>query len=185
MGLPLSQEFGGCKVLQVLVVGDNVNWSYRAFKIVVPGPKSLVDSEELLVMGVIVELQSGQSPGIVGNRPDLLVRTMNEENASNGIVGGVCSYDDWSVHNPMGEDRSGGEGIFEVLEGRATGVTEILGNTFAGEAGQRSDNTGVIIYESPIKVCKSKEGLHVLDLLRLRPILYGLHLLQGHSKSGG
>ena len=32
------------------------------------GPKSLVKSEELLVMGIIVELWSGQSSGIVGNR---------------------------------------------------------------------------------------------------------------------
>ena len=67
----------------------------------------------------IVELRSGQSPGIVGDRPDLFVRTTNGENASDGIVGGVCLYNDWSVRNPMGEDRSGGEGVFEVLEGIA------------------------------------------------------------------
>ena len=184
MGLLPSQELGGCKVFQVLVVSDNINQSCGVFKIVVPEPKSLVDSEELLVMGVIVEFWSGQSPGIVGNRPDLLIRTMNGENASNGIVRGVCLYDNGSVQNPMGGDRSRGEDVFEVLEGGVTEVTEVPGNTFAGEAGQRSDTTRVIIYESPIKVCKPKEGLHVLDLLRLRPVLYGLHLLWGHSKSG-
>ena len=180
MGLPPSQELGGCKVFQVLVVSDNVNWSCGAFKIMAPGPKSLVDSEELLVMGVIVELQSGQSPGIVGDRPNLLVRTTNGENASDGIVGGVCLYDDRSVRNPMGEDRSGGESVFEVLEGGATGVTEVLGNTFVGEAGQRSDDTGVIIYKMSVKVCKAKEGLYILDLPRLEPVLYGLHLLRRH-----
>ena len=136
-------------------------------------------------MGVIVELQSGQSLGIVGDRPNLLIRTTNGENASDGIVGGVCLYDDESVQNPMGEDRSGGEGIFEVLEDRATGVTEVLGNTFVGETGQRSDDAGVIIYETPVKICKAKEGLHIFDLLRLGPVLYGLHLLQRHSKSRG
>ena len=99
------------------MVSDNINWSYRAFKIVVPGPKSLVDSKELLVMGVVVELWSGQSLGIVGNRPNVLIRTMNRENASDGIVRGICLYDDWSIQNSMGEDRSGGEGVFEVLEG--------------------------------------------------------------------
>ena len=140
-GLPPSQELGGCKVLQVLVVSDDVNRSCGAFKIVAPGPKSLVDSEELLVMGVIVELWSRQSLGIVDDRPNLLVRTTNGENASNGIVRGVCLYNDQSVWNPMGEDRSGGEGVFEVLEGGATGVTEVPRNTFASEVGQRSDNT--------------------------------------------
>ena len=114
VGLPPSQELGGCKVFQVLVISDDVNRSCGAFKIMAPGPKSLVDSEELLVMGVIVELRSGQSPGIVGNRPDLLVRTTNGENASDGIVRGICLYDDGSIRNPMGEDGSGGEGVFQV-----------------------------------------------------------------------
>ena len=85
----------------------------------------------------------------------------------------------------MGEDRSRGEGIFEVLEGGATGVTEVPGNTFADEAGQRSDDTRVIIYKLPVEICKAKEGLHVLDHLRLRPVLYGLYLLWRHSKSRG
>ena len=110
---------------------------------------------------------------------------MNGENARDGIFGGICLHDDQSIWNPIGEDRSGGEGIFEVLEGGATGVTEIPGNTFVGEAGQRSDDTIVVIYEMPIKIHETEEGLHILDLLRLRPVLYGLHLLQGHSKSGG
>ena len=177
MGLLLSQEFGSCKVFQVLVVGDNINQSCGAFKIMAPGPKSLVDSKELLVKGVVVELWSGQSPGIVGYRPDLLIRTMNGENASDGIVGGICLCNDRGVQNLIGEDRSGGEDVFEVLEGRATGVTEVPGNTFMGKVGQRSDDTGVIIYESPVKIRKAKEGLHVLDLPRLGPVLYGLHLL--------
>ena len=167
------------------MVGDDVNQSYRAFKIMVPRPKSLVDSEELLVMGVIVELWSRQSLGIVGDRPDLLIRTTNGENASDGIVRGICLHDDRSVWNPMGEDRHGGEGVFEVLEGRATGVTEVPENTFVGEADERSDDTGVIIYTMPVEIHKAKEGLHILDLLRLRPVLYGLHLFWRHSKFGG
>ena len=85
----------------------------------------------------------------------------------------------------MGEDMSGGEGVFEVLEGGVTGITEVPGNTFAGEAGQRSDDTRVIIYESPVEICKAEEGLHILDLPRLGPVLYGLHLLRRHGKSGG
>ena len=167
------------------MVSDDINWSCGAFKIVVSGPKSLVNSKELLVMGVIVELQSRQSLGIVDDRPNLLVRTMNGENVSDGIVGGICLYDDWSIWNPMDEDRSRGEGIFEVLEGGMTGVTEVPGNTFVGEVGQRCDNGRVVIYETPVKIHKAKKGLYVLDLPRLRPVLYGLHFLWRHSKSRG
>ena len=66
-----------------------------------------------------------------------------------------------------------------------TGVTEVPGNTFAGEIGQMSDDTRVVIYKMSVKFHKAKERLHILDLPRLRPVLYGLHPLQGHSKSGG
>ena len=99
----------------------------------VPGPKSLMNSKELLVVGIIVELQSREHPGIVGNRPDLLIRTTNGENASNSIVGGVYLHNDQSVWNQMGEDRSRSKGVFEVPEGRAIEATEVLGNTFVGE----------------------------------------------------
>ena len=80
------------------MVSDNVNCSCRAFKIMAPGPKGLVDSEEFLVMSVIVELQSGESLGIVGDRSNLLIRTTNGENASNGIVRSICLYNDGSIY---------------------------------------------------------------------------------------
>ena len=110
---------------------------------------------------------------------------MNRENASNGIVRSICLHDNQSICNPMGEDKSRGEGVFGVLEGRATKVIKVPGNIFAGEAGQKSDDTRVVIYKTPVKFCKAKEGLHTLDLLRLMPVLYGLHLLWRHSKSRG
>ena len=131
-----------------------------------------MNNKELLVMSVIVELWSKQSPGIVSDRSNLLVRIMNRHNASDGIVGGVCLHDDWSVWNSIGKDRSRDEGIFEILEGGATGVTEVPGNTFAGEVDQRSDDTRAVIYKSPIKVHKPKKRLHVLDLPRFRPVLW-------------
>ena len=107
-----SQEFGGCKVLQVLVVSDDINQSCRAFKIVVPGPKIIMNSKELLVMGVIVELWSKQSTKIVSDRPNLLIRRMNGENVSDDIVRGICLHNNQSIQNPVGEDRSRDEGVF-------------------------------------------------------------------------
>ena len=77
----------------------------------------------------------------------------------------------------MGEDRSGGEGAFEVLEGRVTGVTEVPGNIFVGEVGQRSNNTRIVIHETPVKIRKAEEGLHALDLPRLGLVLCGVSAL--------
>ena len=37
--------------------------------------------------------------------------------------------------------------------------------------------------EMPIEVCEAEEGLDVLNLTGLRPILDGLDLLHGHNKS--
>ena len=74
------------------MVNDNINQSCRAFKILASGPKSLVDSEEPLIMGIIVELQHRQCPEVVDDWPNLLVRTMNRENASDGIVRGICFH---------------------------------------------------------------------------------------------
>ena len=48
------------------MVGDSVNQSCGAFKIGSSELKSLMDSEELLVMGVIIELQSRQKSGNSG-----------------------------------------------------------------------------------------------------------------------
>ena len=77
----------------------------------------------------------------------------------------------------MGENRSGDEGIFEILEGRVTGVTEVPENTFVGEVGQRSNNTRVVIYEIPVRIHEAEEGLHVLDLPMLGLVLCGVSAL--------
>jgi len=44
-GLLAGQEFSGSKVLEVLVVGDNVDWSCGAFEVVSPSLEGLVDGE--------------------------------------------------------------------------------------------------------------------------------------------
>ena len=88
-----------------------------------------MDSEELLVIGVTVELWSRQSLRIVDNRPHLLVRTMNGENINDSIVKSIYLYNNQNVWNPMGEDRSRSESVFEILEDGVTEVTEVPGNT--------------------------------------------------------
>ena len=184
-GLPPSQELGGSKVLQVFVISDHIDRRTRAFKIVSPRSERLVDCKQFLVMGVIVQLRSGEDPRKIGDRPDLVVRTTEREYASNGIIRDVGFYDHRKVQRPMSENGSRGEGVLEFAKGGATGVAEIPGGTFMGEPNQRSDNVGVVIYEPTIEVSKSQEGLNVLNLRRLRQVLYGLHLDRRHSQARG
>ena len=156
-GLLPGQELGSCKVLHVFVVSDHINWSSRALKVVMPQRECLMDSKKLLVVGIIIELRSGPSPGIVSHQPDLVIRTMERENTSNGIIRDVSFYYYWSVQRPMSEDWSGGEGegVLELVKGGMTGVTEALGCTLVGEASQRSDNIRVVVYEPLVEISES------------------------------
>ena len=61
-GLTAGQDLGAGEVFQVLVVGDHIDRRGRALKVVVPVLEGLEDGQQLLVMGVIVQLRGGQSP---------------------------------------------------------------------------------------------------------------------------
>ena len=185
VGLLPSQELGASKVLQVFVISDHIDRRSGAFKIVSPRSEQLVDCKQFLVMDVVVQLRSGEGPRKIGDRPDLVVRTMEREYAGNGIIRGVGFHDHQKVRRPMSENRSRGEGVLEFVKGGATGIAEIPGGTFTGEPSQRSDNVRVVVYELTIEVSKSQEGLNVLNLLRLGQVLYGLHLDRRHSQAGG
>ena len=61
-GLMADQDLGAGEVLQVLVVGDHIDWGGGALKVMSPVLESLEDGQQLLVMGIIVQLRGGQSP---------------------------------------------------------------------------------------------------------------------------
>ena len=51
-----------------------------------PGPEGLMNGQQFLIMGIIVELQSGQGPRVVHDGANLLIQTTDGEDASDGIV---------------------------------------------------------------------------------------------------
>jgi len=61
VGLTVSQDLGAGEILQILVVGDHVDQSGRALKVMSPVLEGLKDGQKLFVMGVIVELRGRQS----------------------------------------------------------------------------------------------------------------------------
>ena len=112
------------EILQILVVSDNIHQSGRTFQIVMPGAESLVDSEELLIMGIVVEFQSSQRPRAEHNWADLTILTMDGDETRDGIVRGVGSHNDGVVQQPMSQNGGRSEGIFEALESNATVIRE-------------------------------------------------------------
>ncbi|KIK99343.1 hypothetical protein PAXRUDRAFT_790281, partial [Paxillus rubicundulus Ve08.2h10] len=93
-----------------------------------------MDGEEFFVMGVIVELQSGEGPGVESDGKD----------ASDGIVKGIGLNNDRGIWHPMSKNWSGGEGFFQVLESRPAFVREVPQSIFLGEAGEWNNNVGII-----------------------------------------
>ena len=88
--------------------------------IVMPGAESLVDGEELLVMGIVVEFWRGQRPRAERDRMDLTILTTDGDDTRNGIVRGVGFHNNGMIWQPMSQDGGRSEGIFEALESNAT-----------------------------------------------------------------
>ena len=71
VGLMAGQDLGAGEIFQVLVVGDHIDWRGGALKVVSPVLEGLEDGQQLLVMGVIVQLRGRQSPQIVSDGSEL------------------------------------------------------------------------------------------------------------------
>ena len=103
-------------------------------------------------MGIVVELWSGQSLRVVRDGVNLLIWTMDGEDASNIIVRSISLCDHQSIWNPMDNDRSGGEGILKLAEGGVTGVAKVPWSIFVDELCQRSDDVRVIVNETMVEI---------------------------------
>ena len=58
----MGQDLGAGEILQVLVVGDHIDQRGGTLEVVSPVLEGLEDGQQLLVMGIIVQLRGGQSP---------------------------------------------------------------------------------------------------------------------------
>ena len=144
------------------MVSDDIHQIGGTFQIVMPGVESLVDGEELLIMGIIVEFWRGQCPRVERDQMDLAILTTDGDDTGDGIVRGIGFHNNGMVRQPMSQDGGGGEGVFEALESNVTVVRERPRDSFPGKAGERNHNLGVLMDEATIEVRKTEEGLDVL-----------------------
>ncbi|KIO01164.1 hypothetical protein M404DRAFT_150664, partial [Pisolithus tinctorius Marx 270] len=77
------------------------------------------------------------------------------------------------------------EGILQVEESRAALLRKVPRSTLLCEASEWNDDVGVVINESSVEICKTKERLDVSHLLWLRPVADCLNLLSRHGETGG
>jgi len=71
----MGENLRGRKVLQVFVVGHNVDREGRALQVVTPGLEGFENSEKLLVVSIVVQLGGSQSARVECNWSYLVIRT--------------------------------------------------------------------------------------------------------------
>ena len=116
---------------------------------------------------------------------DVTIGSDSGNNASQGIIGSISFNEDWIVGGPMCEDRSFSEGLLESAKGLVTFVTPVPGCAFAGKVSEGNNNVGIIEYKASVKVCKSQEGLNLLNSSRSRPFEDSINLGLGHRDTRG
>ncbi|KIO05708.1 hypothetical protein M404DRAFT_140432 [Pisolithus tinctorius Marx 270] len=136
-------------------------------------------------MGIIVEFWHGHGVRVESDWTEFTVGAGDQQNASNGIVRGIRFNCKWSIRNPVSENRSGAEGILQAEESRAALLGKVPRNTLSHEASEWNDNVRVVINESSVEICKTKERLDVSHLPQLRPVADCLNLLSRHGETGG
>src|ERR1700731_999473 len=183
-GLMPGEQTDCGEVLEVLVVSNNIDRSFRTFKIVPPSGKRLKYSEEFLVMSVIIQFRDAQGAGMKGDRVDFAVWGNCGEDCCDSIVQGIHFNYKRSSGDEVGEDWSRGECGFQGVERGLTVVRPEPRNVFSGEAGHRSDYIGVSMDEVVVEIGEPEEGLYVFNLLRSRPFLYSFNFSHVHRKSG-
>jgi hypothetical protein len=98
-----------------------------------PSLEGFKDSEKLLIMSVVVEFWRCEGPRVVGNWMYISIG-VNGQDCTQGIVQGIGFHNNLLIRHPVGEDRSSGECLFQVLESSAAFLRKSPRNTFSCEA---------------------------------------------------
>ena len=134
------------------MIRHHVDWSGGTFKVVSPDTESLEDSQEFLVMGVVIEFRGGKCAGVKSHRVDFAGILFNRENSSQCVVGSVSLNNERSVGYPMSKDRGGCESGFESFKGFSSCIGKIPLNTLSGKSGEQNNDVGIVGNETSIEV---------------------------------
>ena len=121
----MSENLRGREILKIFVIGDNIHWGGRALQVVLPGFEGLENSEELLVMHVVVQLGCGECVRIEGDQPNLAIGTSDGQDTGNHIVQSIGFNGNWGARLIVGKDGSCCEGLLQPIKGMSTVLGEV------------------------------------------------------------
>ena len=156
-GLMVGKDFGCGKVFQVLMIHDHINRSTGTFEVVSPDMEGLKDCKQFFVVGVIIEFQGTEGAGMERHGVDFTGISLDGEDGTQSIIGGISFYDDRFIRDPMGQERCGGEGGFQGLEGFLGSIGKVSWNTLAGQLGKQNHNVRIIGNEVVVKISKAEK----------------------------
>jgi len=134
------------------VVCDDVDRRGGAFKVVAPVLECLEDSKQFPIVGVVVQLQSGQSPGVVGDWTNFSISTGNRQDTGDSIVGGIGFHDDRGIRNEVSENGRSSEGMLKCIERTLTVLGEVPRGILPGESGKGDHDVGVVKDEPAVEI---------------------------------
>lgn len=124
--MPTGECLSCRKVLEVLVVCDNVDCKRGSLKIMTPVSKGIINSKKLLIVHVIVEFWRGERSALECDRMKLPVISENGENGCNCILRCVGLGHDLAARNPVLEDWCHSECVISVQPLTTSGYLQQL-----------------------------------------------------------
>ena len=85
----------------------------------------------------------------------------------------------------MSKDWGRSESEFKLIECVSALLCEIPGEAFARKPSEWDSDGRISVNKSPVEVCKTKEGLDVMDFARFRPILNAFDFVVSHGETLG
>ena len=103
-------------------------------------------------MDIVVEFQSGKSPGVECDQVQLTIWSCHQKDCSKSIVRGISLDCNFSVQDPMGKDQGCGESLVKCFKGGMALIREVPRGTLAGKMHEGNGDFRVTINEMMIEV---------------------------------
>ena len=113
------------------------------------------NSEQFLVIYVIIQLQYSESVRVKSNRMNFIIFVNNGEDCSKSIVQSISFHNELYIGNPISENGSGGKCLLERVESITTKGVELPRNVLLDEMCQWNNNVQIIEDETAIEISKT------------------------------
>ena len=113
----------------------------------------------------------------------LAILGVRGEDSCKSIIRSVSFHYKGCIGNPMPENQGGHKGRLECFECLLAFRSKIPGGALLGESCEGNCDIRVAMNEPTIEIDETKEGLYIMNFLRLGPVLDCLDLLSAHLES--